>query len=634
MVRQRVERKLAAVLVADVAGYSRLMELDEEETHRRLSALQREVIRAQIGQHHGRIIKNTGDGVLVDFASVVDAVRCAVEIQRDMRERNAGVPDDRRIEFRISVNLGDVIVEPNDIYGDGVNVAARLEGLADPGGLCISHTAYDQVRDKIRYPFVDKGELTVKNISRPVRVYALGAGALAVLPALPSAAEAPLTSRYRMSRAMLAACVAGIVLLAGGLWFGIKSARAPQSAADSSRISMVVLPFVNLGGNPAQDYIADAITEGLTTALSRVKGAFVIARSTAFTYKGKAVDVRQVGRELGVRYALEGSAQYSSGKVRVNAQLIDAESGAHIWAEQFDADRSDLLEMQDDIVIRLSRALSLQFVDVELGRAMRTRPGNLEAQDLALQCLSNLIRTTDLEAIGPCRRALQLDSRNALALGLTAFATVYPVLISQSDNPKDAIKMADELASRALAVDPNIPGGRVAKAMVLMAQGRHEEAIAEATKSLDLNPSAIDGYLVIGVANNFLARPDRTLEIIEMATRRSPRDPFLSGLYQVKSEAFFILRQDDNAIESARRSLALAPYRDPYTSLILISAWALNGQQAQAGEALKAYLADGRARSKTIAQFQAQQLSLASNPGWLTYNERFADGLRKAGFPE
>ena len=392
MVRQRVERKLAAVLVADVAGYSRLMELDEEETHRRLSVLQREVIRAQIGQHHGKIIKNTGDGALVEFASVVDAVHCAVEIQRRMSERNADVPDDRRIEFRIGVNLGDVIVEPNDIYGDGVNVAARLEGLADPGGLCISHTAYDQVRDKVPYPFVDKGEQTVKNISRPIRVYALSADAVASLPALPSTAEAPRSSRYRMNRALLAACVAGIVLVAGGLWFGIKSARAPQSAADSSRFSMVVLPFVNLSGNPAQDYFADAITEGLTTVLSRAKGAFVIARSTAFTYKGKPVDIKQVGKELGVRYALEGSAQYSGGKMRVNAQLIDTGTGAHIWADQFDADRSDLLEMQDEIVIRLSRALSIQLVDFDLARAMRTRPGNLEAQDLALQCLSNLIQ--------------------------------------------------------------------------------------------------------------------------------------------------------------------------------------------------------------------------------------------------
>jgi adenylate cyclase len=634
MVRQRVERKLAAVLVADVAGYSRLMELDEEGTHRRLSVLQRELIRAQIGQHHGKIIKNTGDGALVEFASVVDAVRCAVEIQHRMRERNADVPDDRRIEFRIGVNLGDVIVEPNDIYGDGVNVAARLEGLADPGGLCISHTAYDQVRDKVPYLFVDKGEHTVKNISRPVRVYALGADAVAALPALPSAAEPPRLSSYRMSRAVLAACVAGIVLVAAGLWFGIKSVRAPQSAADSARFSMVVLPFVNLGGNPAQDYFADAITEGLTTVLSRGKGAFVIARSTAFTYKGKPVDIKQVGKELGVRYALEGSAQYSGGKIRVNAQLIDTETGAHLWADQFDADRSDLLEMQDDIVIRLSRALSVQLVDADLARAMRTRPGNLEAQDLALQCLSNLNRSTDPEAVGPCRRALQLDGGNALALGLTAFATIYPVLISQSDNPKAAIRQADDLASRALAADPNVSGAHVAKAWVLMAQGRQEEAIVEAEKSLALNPSAIDGYMVMGIANNFLARPDRSLEIAEKATRLSPRDPFLWGLYAMRSEAFFILRQDANAIESARRTLALAPYPDPYTSLILISASALNGQQVQAGEALKAYLADDRARSKTIAQFQTQQLSLASNPGWLTYNERFLEGLRKAGLPQ
>jgi TolB-like protein/class 3 adenylate cyclase len=633
MVRQRVERKLAAVLVADVAGYSRLMELDEEGTHRRLSVLQRELIRAQIGQHHGKVVKNTGDGALVEFASVVDAVHCAVEIQRRMRERNAGVDIDRRIEFRIGVNLGDVIVEPKDIYGDGVNVAARLEGLADPGGLCISHTAYDQVRDKVPYPFVDRGEHTVKNISRPVRVYALSPDAVAALPAPASTAEATRPSRYRMSRALLAACVAGIVLVAGGFWFGIKSARAPQTASDSARFSIVVLPFVNLSGNSAQDYFADAVTEGLTTALSRAKGAFVIARSTAFTYKGRAVDVKQVGKELGVRYALEGSAQYSAGKIRVNAQLIDTGTGAHLWADQFDADRSDLLEMQDEIVIRLSRALSIQLVDFDVARAMRTRPGNLEAQDLAMQCLSNLMRSADPEAMGPCRRALQLDSGNAPALGLMAFATIYPVILAQSDNPRDAIKLADDLASRALAAEPSFAGAHLAKAWVLMAEGRHEEAIVAAEKSLALNPSAIDGYTVLGIANNFLARPDRSLEMADKAARLSPRDPFLWGYHAIRSEAFFILRQDDNAIESARRTLALAPYRDPYTSLILISASALSGHQAQAGEALKAYLSDGRARSKTIAQFQTQQLALANNAGWVTYNERFVEGLRKAGFP-
>jgi adenylate cyclase len=634
MVRQGVERKLAAVLVADVAGYSRLMELDEEETHRRLSVLQRELVRAQIGQYHGKIIKSTGDGVLVEFASVVDAVRCAVEIQRRVSERNADVPADRRIEFRIGVNLGDVIVEPNDIYGGGVNVAARLEGLADPGGLCISHTAYDQVRDKLPYPFVDKGVQTVKNISRPVHVYALSANAVGTLPSLPSNSEAPRSSRYQMSRFLLATCVVGVVLVAGGLWFGIMSPRSPQSAADSSRFSMVVLPFVNLSGNPAQDYFADAITEGLTTVLSRAKGAFVIARSTAFTYKGKAVDIKQVGKELGVRYALEGSAQYSSGKIRVNAQLIDTETGSHIWADQFDADRSDLFEMQDDIVIRLSRALSIQLVDIHLARVMRTRPENLEAQDLAMQCLSNLNRSTDPEAVDPCRRALQLDGGNGLALGLTAFATIFPVIISQSDNPKEAVRQADELASRALVVDPNQAGAHVAKAWVMMAQGRHEEAIVESERCLALNPSAIECYMTIATANNFLARPDRSLETIEKATRLSPRDPFLWGFYEMKGEAFFIMRQDERAIEWVRRSLVLAPYRDPYGTLILIAASALSGEQAQAGDTVKAYLADGRAKSKTIAQFQAQQLSLASNSGWITYNERFADGLRKAGFPE
>ena len=274
--------------------------------------LQREVIRAQIGQHDGKIVKNTGDGALVEFASVVDAVHCAVEIQRRMSERNTNVPDDRRIEFRIDVNLGDVIVGPDDIYGDGVNVAARLEGLPDPGGPCISHTVFDHVRGKVPYLLVDKGEHKVKNISRPVRVFALSADTVASLPPLRSTGEETRSSRSRTSGALLAACVAGSSGL-GLTLFGLKLARTPQTVANSSRFSMVVLPFVNLSGDPAQEYVSDAITEGLTTALSRAKGAFVIARSTAFTYKGKGVDVKQVGRELGVRYALE-SAQYSNGR--------------------------------------------------------------------------------------------------------------------------------------------------------------------------------------------------------------------------------------------------------------------------------------------------------------------------------
>ncbi len=640
MVQGRIERRLAAVVVADVAGYSRLMELDEEGTHARLSGLQRELVGTKIREHHGRIVKNTGDGVLVEFASVVDAVRCAVEIQREMIERNADLPEDRRIVFRIGINLGDVIVTPDDIYGDGVNVAARLEGLGEPGGVCISGTAYDQVRDKVPYSFAEMGEQTVKNISRPVRVYALGANAIAVLPtSSTSSVEAPHWSRrYWQPGWLTAAATVAVVVVAGALWLGIKPAKGPILSEPAQRVSMVVLPFANLSGDPAQDYFADVITEGLTTVLSRIRGAFVIARSTAFTYKGRPVDVKQAGKELGVRYALEGSAQYSGGKVRVNAQLIDAETGAHLWADQFDADRSDMLEMQDEIVIRLSRALSIQLLAVDIARVNRSRPGNLDAQDLAMRCAAAMTASTgatDWAAVSSlCDRALQIDPRNVLALGLLAMADMFPVIISQSNDPVAAIRRADDLVSRALAIDPNDDVAHQARAWVLMAQNRHEEAIVEAEGSLALNPSNINAYVVLGVANNFLCRPDRSIEFVDKAIRLSPRDPNLWGFYEIKGESFFIMNQDDRAIEWTRRSVATGPSGNAYAMLILAAASALNGQQAEAGEAIKAYLADSRAKSKTIGQFQTQQLSLANNPKWLAYNERFAEGLRKAGLPE
>ena len=394
MVQPRVERKLVSVVVADVVGFSRLTELDEEGTHARLNALQRDLIKPKISEHHGRIIKNTGDGALLEFASVVDAVRCAVEIQREMIDRNADFPEDRRIVFRFGINLGDVIVEPDDIHGDGVNVAARLEGLAEPGGVCISGTAHDQVRDRLPYVFFEKGEQTVKNISRPVRVYSLGANAIAALPASPPSADSKHSIEGYPSRGWLAAAagMAAVLVVAAGLWLGFKPAKEPLPTGSAPRLSIVVLPFTNLSGDPAQDYLADVITEELTTALSRIRGAFVIARSTAFTYKGKPIDVKQIGKDLVVRYALEGSAQYSGNKVRVTAQFIDAETGAHLWADQFDADRSNLLEMQDEIVVRLSRALLFQFVAVDIARGDRTRPGNLDAQDLAMRCVADVIK--------------------------------------------------------------------------------------------------------------------------------------------------------------------------------------------------------------------------------------------------
>ena len=636
MVQLRVERKLVSVVVADVVGFSRLTELDEEGTHARLNALQRDLIKPKISDHHGRIIKNTGDGALLEFASVVDAVRCAGEIQRGMIDRNADFPEDRRIVFRFGINLGDVIVEPDDIHGDGVNVAARLEGLAEPGGVCISGTAYDHVRDRLPYVFTEKGEQTVKNIARPVRVYSLGADAIAALPASPPSADSKKSSRKYLSHGWLAAAgMATVIIVAAGLWLGFKPAKEPSLAGSSApRSSMVVLPFTNLSGDPAKDYLADVITEELTTALSRIKGVFVIARSTAFTYKGKPIDVKQIGKELGVRYVLEGSAQPSDSKVRVTAQLIDAETGAHLWADQFDADRSNLLEMQDEIVVRLSRALLFQFVAADIASGDRTHPGNLDAQDLALRCVADVNKGSAGWATAPglCDRALQIDPRNVLALSISAWMIIVPVLGAQSDDPIAAKRRADELASRALAIDPNFDFAHVVKAWVLTTQNRQEEAIAEAERGLALNPSSLDAYMVLGQANNLLCRPDRSIAFVDKAINLSPHDLLLGLAYELKAESFFIMHQDASTIEWIRRMTGHLV--DPYSALLLASASALSGQQAEAGDAIKAYLADSQTKSRTISQFQKQQLAMENNPKWLAYNERFAEGLRKAGLPE
>jgi adenylate cyclase len=326
-------RRLAAILAADVAGYSRLMGADEEGTHERLKAHRREFVDPRIGEHSGRIVKTTGDGMLVEFPSVVDAVRCAAELQRAMIDREAGMPEDRRIRFRIGINLGDVIVEDDDIFGDGVNVAARLEALAEPGGLCISRTVRDHIRDKLPFAFDDKGEQSVKNIARPVRVYALCPEAVAGLPAPSAPPIAPIS----------------------------QPAVAP-------RLSIVVLPFTNLGNDPEQQYFADGITEDLTTDLSRIADMFVISRNTAFTYKDKRLDTKQIGRDLGVRYVLEGSVRRSGNQIRVNAQLIDAETDAHLWAERFDGDMCDLFALQNEVTSRIAVALNLELISAEAAR--------------------------------------------------------------------------------------------------------------------------------------------------------------------------------------------------------------------------------------------------------------------------
>src|SRR5437660_118217 len=436
MITATATRRLTAILAADVVGYSRLMGADEEGTHERFKAHLRELVDPKIREHHGRIVKTTGDGVLAEFASVVDAVRCAGEIQRAMADRDLDLAEERRLRFRIGVNLGDVIADGGDIYGDGVNIAARLEGLASPGGICVSGTVRDHIGDRLPYAFEDMGEQSVKNIVRPVRVYAVR----------PEGIGSPTA--------------------------GVSSTTSGSPPIAAPRLSIVVLPFTNLSDDREQQYFADGITEDLTTDLSRIPGMFVISRNTAFTYRNKPIDTKQIGRELGVRYVLEGSVRRSGNQVRVNAQLIDAEADAHLWAERVDGDTSDLFGLQDEVTSRIAVSLNLELVGAEAARPTE-HPGALDyiLRGRAARLRPNS-REVYAEAIGLFEHALALDSQSVEAQSLLASCLVSRVLNGLTDSAAGDIARTEELADRALATSTRSPAAHFAKGQVLRAQGR------------------------------------------------------------------------------------------------------------------------------------------------------------------
>ena len=402
------------------------------------------------------------------------------------------------------------------------------------------------------------------------------------------------------------------------------------------RLSVVVLPFSNLTGDAAQDYLGDVITEELTTSLSRIPHSFVIARSTAFTYKGKAVDVRQIGRDLGVRYILEGSQEQGGNRVRVNAQLIDADTGAHLWADQFDADRTDLLDMQDRIATRLSRALQIRLIEVDAARVARTHPGDADAEQLAMRCQAVLVGSHpgSVEAQGGyslCERALERDERNVRALVNLSFKFTDRILSEQSPDREADVRQASELVSRALAIDPNDYGAHFAKAEILLGQQRFEEAIVEAERSLALNPSFVSAYSALSVASSFLGRPQEALDYADKAMRLSPRDPNLYAFYLNKGFALSLLDQDDQAIGWLRRAVAAAP-QWPLPQVLLAAALSLTGHESEARDVLNRYLSLTWTRARTIAQFKEQMPS--NNPLFLAFAARFVEGLRKAGLPD
>lgn len=628
---QVIERRLAAIMMADVVGYSRLMGSDEVGTLRALDAHRSAVLEPMIAAHQGRLVKTTGDGFLTEFQSVVAAVSCAAAIQRAMAARNAEVLPDRRLEFRIGINLGDIIVEGSDIFGDGVNVAARLEALAEPGGVAVSGTVHDQIRDKLPLAFTDRGEQTVKNISHPVHVWTLGASALAALADTSDAAPAPRQRRLRLWLPALGLAV--VALLAVAAWFIVDGGGT--DAREPLRGGLVVLPFASLG-NPGQDYLADIITEELTTSLARLPHSFVIARSTAFTYKGKNVNVKQLHDDLGVRYALEGSEQHDGTHVRINAQLIDTTTGAHVWADQFDAERADLLQLQDEIVTRLSRTLQVQIEDIEAARIAQTPVGDRNAEELAMQCSAGFLNAQFApdrldQAYPLCERALRLNSSNVRALVELAFRSINRVIdLSTTDRAGD-LRQANEYVARALSIDPSNSGAHFARSELLLAERRFEEAIDEAQQSLALNPSFVNAYSSLSLASAYSGQAAKTVDYAEKAMRLSPRDRQLYIFEFLDGFGLLLLGEDERAIVALRRSVAAAP-QWPISQVMLAGSLAGAGREEEAREVLARYLALGGPKPRTIAQWTAQLPS--ENPTFRAQAARIVDALRKAGMPE
>jgi adenylate cyclase len=599
-------RRLAAILAADIAGYSRLMGADEEGTLERLMALRRELLDPKIAEHRGRIVKTTGDGLLVEFASVVDAVRCAVEVQQAMAERSSGVEADNRIELRIGINLGDVIVEGDDLYGDGVNIAARIEALADPGGMFVSNTVYDHVRDRLPFVFEDLGEQQVKNIARPVRVYR-------VRPEGPHPNPPPLAGEGSALGARLGAT------------------EPPLPLPDKP--SIAVLPFANMSGDPEQEYFAGGIGEDVITLLSKSRGLFVIARNSTFTYKGQAVDVKQVGRELGVRYVLEGSVRKVGNRVRVAVQLIEVATGGHLWAERYDRDLTDIFAVQDEITMSVSTAILPTVERNERERAARKPPDSLDAWECyhrGLWHFSKIEPAENTRAISFFERAIELDPSFAAAHSALSYALgVQATLFSQQSRRQTLFPCVVEHARRAIALDPTDALGRCSLSYVLLFTGRHNEAMAEADLAVSLDPNSVQAYHCQGGARTFGGRPREAVAPLETAIRLSPSDPFTPFCLHTLGRAYYYGGDYPAAVATSRLLCrSYSNFQPAYRTLI-----AALGQTGEKGEARRVM---AEALDRFGADFRSYMGPLGPSPteDRAEDREHLLEGYRKAGVLE
>jgi TolB-like protein/class 3 adenylate cyclase len=526
MTAGRVDRRLAAILAADVAGYSRLMGIDEEGTLARLKACRRALIDPKIAEHRGRIVKTTGDGMLVEFGSAVDAVRCAAEVQRGMASDNVDVPETKRLEFRIGIHVGDIIIDDNDIFGDGVNIAARLEGIAEPGGICISDDAHRQIRGKTEIAYDDMGQQSLKNISEPMRAWRarpVGAGATP-----PAAVDRP-----------------------------------PALLALPDKPSIAVLPFTNMSGDPEQEYFADGMVEDIITALSRMTWLFVIARNSSFTYKGNAVDIKQVGRELGVRYVLEGSVRKAANKVRITGQLIDASTGAHLWADRFDGGIEDVFELQDEVTTSVIGAISPKLEQAEIERAKHKPTEKLAAYDYFLHGMANIYQGTreaNVEALQNFQQAISIDADFATAHGMCAYCYVWRKANGWTADPERETATAEQLARTAarLGFDDPVALCQAGFALAFVV-GDLDDGVALIDRALVLNPNLAAAWRFSGYVRVFLGEPDLAIEHLERAIRLSPLDPLIFIVQNGIVLAHFFAGRYSEALSWAQKTLRQNP---------------------------------------------------------------------------
>ncbi len=584
--------------------------------------------------HCWRTSARTGDGSVIEFRSVVDAVRCAIELQNAMVERNAGVPPERRIEFRVGIHVGDVVEESDgDLMGDGVNVAARLQSIAKPGAICLSEQAYWQVKGRLDLAVTDLGPTELKNIAQPIHVYSLQVGVPAqAKPAAPGTPAAPAPQKRRFGLAPLAAALAALlVVIAGGAWWLLNANRpasvATKAPAEAAHLSMVVLPFANLSGDPAQDYFADGITENLTTELSRIKGSFVIARNTAFTYKGKPVDAKEIGKELGVRYVLEGSVQRDQNRVRVNAQLIDAESGAHLWADRFDEDLADLFKLQDQVVARLANTLDLELTKAEAAKGARST--NPDATDLVMRgwAINNELGAfSSKDKVNAARalfeRALAIDPNNVEAIDRLAVMYSLERIFGWGNPGTDYDAKILGPLDRAIALDPDYVDSYVSKSIYLNESRRHDEALRVADAGLAVNPNIPWLYMARAMAELDLGRFDEAKSDIQQGIRLSPRDPQMPVFHTYLGDAEIGADRPEAAIVEYRKSLDAGDHIY-WNYANLAAAYALLGKMDEAKPLVAETLRVNP--SFTVKWFQNHTAYVIPKRD---------EGFRKAGFAE